>query len=41
MGQVWSPAGDALNAVLNQHTEPAAAAKQMVTTIKENIQKQK
>lgn len=41
MGQVWSPAGDALNAVLNQGTAPDAAAKKMVATIKENIQKQK
>jgi arabinogalactan oligomer/maltooligosaccharide transport system substrate-binding protein len=41
MGQVWTPAGDALNAVLNQGTAPDAAAKKMVSVIKENIQKQK
>jgi arabinogalactan oligomer / maltooligosaccharide transport system substrate-binding protein len=41
MGQVWTPAGDALTAVLNQGTAPDAAAKKMIATIKENIQKQK
>lgn len=41
MGQIWTPAGDALNAVLNQNTAPDAAAKKMVATIKANIEKQK
>jgi maltose-binding protein MalE len=40
MGQVWTPGGDALNAVLNQNTAPEAAAKKMVATIKANIEKQ-
>ena len=41
MGQIWTPAEDALSAVLNQNTAPDAAAKKMISTIKENIQKQK
>jgi arabinogalactan oligomer/maltooligosaccharide transport system substrate-binding protein len=41
MGSVWTPANEAIAAVLNQGAEPAAAAKKMVETIKANIQKQK
>lgn len=41
MGPIWTPANEAIGAVLNQGVEPAAAAKKMVETIKANIQKQK
>lgn len=41
MGQVWTPANEAISAVLNQGVDPAVAAKKMVETIKASIQKQK
>jgi maltose-binding protein MalE len=41
MGQIWTPANEAIVAVLNQGVEPAVAGKKMVETIKANIEKQK
>jgi arabinogalactan oligomer/maltooligosaccharide transport system substrate-binding protein len=40
MGQVWTPGETALTSVLNGGTDPAAAARDMVTTIRNNIQAQ-
>jgi arabinogalactan oligomer/maltooligosaccharide transport system substrate-binding protein len=38
VGQIWTPGLDALTAVLNQGADPATAARQMVETIRENLE---